>query len=93
VEIDDTEAHRTGSGGGSNVLVLRGGGAPVEDPLVLSRVTGPVDPGPIDNLVRLGGGGRDASAVGLLFRLTPLYGSQFVLFKAHCQFICVNYFL
>jgi len=47
--------------------------------LVLSRVTGPVNPGPIDDLVRLGGGGRDASAVDLLFRLTPLYGSQFVI--------------
>ena len=32
MEIDDTEAHRTGNGGDSNVLVLRGGGAPVEDP-------------------------------------------------------------
>ena len=39
--------------------------------LVLSRVTGPVDPGPIDDLVRLGGGGRDTSAVDLLFRLAP----------------------
>ena len=58
--------------------------------IVLSRVIGPVDPGPIDDL---GGGGRDANAVGLLFRLTPLYGSQFVFFKVHCQFICVNYFL
>ena len=61
--------------------------------VVLSRVIDPVNPGPIDDLVRLGGGGRDASAVDLLFRLAPLYGSQFVFFKAHCQFICVNYFL
>jgi len=49
--------------------------------LVLSRVAGPVDPGPIDDLVRLGGGGRDTSAIDLLFRLAPLYGSQFVFFK------------
>jgi len=101
-EIDDTgetEARRTGNGGGSNVLVLRGrGGAPVEDPrlgkggiavgavlVVLSSVAGPVDPSP----VRLGGGGRGASVVGLLFGLArggggggaPLYGSQFVFFK------------
>ena len=101
-EIDDTgetEARRTGNGGGSNVLVLRGrGGAPVEDPrlgkggitagavlVVLSSVAGLVDPSP----VRLGGGGRGASAVGLLFGLArggggggaPLYGSQFVFFK------------
>jgi len=100
-EIDDTgetEARRTGNGGGSNVPVLRGrGGAPVEDPrlgkggiatgavlVVRSSVAGPVDPSP----VRLGGGGRGASVVGLLFGLArgggggaPLYGSQFVFFK------------
>lgn len=107
-EIDDTgetEAPRTGNGGGSNVLVLRGrgGGAPVEDPrlgkggmgagavlVVRSSVAGPVDPDPTDDPVRLGGGGRGASAVGLLFGLAlgggggggaPLYGSQFVFFK------------
>ena len=106
-EVDDTgetEARRTGNGGGSNVLVLRGrgGGAPVEDPrlgkggmaagavlVVRSSVAGPVDPDPIDDPVRLGGGGG-ASAVGLLFGLAlgagggggaPLYGSQFVFFK------------
>jgi len=107
-ETDDTgetEARRTGNGGGSNVLVLRGrgGGAPVEDPRlgkggraaeavlgVRSSVAGPVDRGPIDDPVRLGGGGRGGSAVGLLFVLAlgggggggaPLYGSQFVFFK------------
>ena len=85
-EVDDTgktEA-RTGNGGGSNMLVLRGRGgeAPVEDPrlskggiaarvvlVVRSSVAGPVDPDPIDDPVRLGGGGRGASAVGLLFKL------------------------
>ena len=110
-EVDDTgktEARRTGNGGGSNVLVLRGrgGGAPVEDPrlskggmaarvvlVIRSSVAGPVDPDPIDDPVRLGGGGRGASAAGLLFKLAlggggggggggaPLYGSQFVFFK------------
>jgi len=86
-EVDDTgktEARRTGNGGGSNVLVLRGRGgeAPVEDPqlskggiaarvvlVVRSSVAGPEDPDPIDDPVRLGGGGRGASAVGLLFKL------------------------
>ena len=85
-EVDDTgktEA-RTGNGGGSNMLVLRGRGgeAPVEDPrlskggiaarvvlVVRSSVAGPVAPDPIDDPVRLGGGGRGASAVGLLFKL------------------------
>jgi len=79
-----TEARRTGNGWGPNVLVLRGRGgeAPVEDPrlskggiaarvvlVVRSSVAGPVDPDPIDDPVRLGGGGRGASAVGLLFKL------------------------
>jgi len=49
--------------------------------VVLSRVIDLVNPGPIDDLVQLGSGGRDVSAIGLLFRLTPLYGSQFVFFK------------
>jgi len=68
-EVDDTgktEARRTGNGGGSNMLVLRGRGgeAPVEDPrlskggiaarvvlVVRSSVAGPVAPDPIDNPV------------------------------------------
>ena len=32
MEIDNTKARQTGNGGGSNVLVLQGGGAPIEDP-------------------------------------------------------------
>jgi len=117
-EVDDTgktEARRTGNGGGSNMLVLRGRGgeAPVEDPrlskggiaarvilVVRSSVAGPADPDPIDDPVRLGGGGRGASAVGLLFMLAVAAAAGLHCMdpnssssKAHCQFICVKCFL
>lgn len=103
-DVGGVDPLRPGNGGGDNVFVLRGseGGAPVEAPregkgggeeaVLGARLSaaGLADPEPIDEPVRLGGGGRDASAWGLLLGLTlgaggggggaPLYGSQFVFF-------------